>query len=155
MFSLRCYLKHMKCYANSIVISYYQLSEFTVIRPLIIFLFSLHLGIQSGPCEDQLIKLDEQCSEKTYKVFLRQNLKIAECSGMWIFYYLCQIFIWSFLFSVILVARWVGIIIVCFVPLFHALILGTQYSTNDFASLLLGVFKTLGVAQDMDWEYTQ
>ena len=47
---------------------YYQLSEFTVIRPLIIFLFSLHLGIQSGPCEDQLIKLDEQCSEKTYKV---------------------------------------------------------------------------------------
>ena len=31
---------------------------------------SLHLGIQSGPCEDQLIKLDEQCSEKTYKVTL-------------------------------------------------------------------------------------
>ena len=68
MFSLGCSLKHMKCYANSIVIRYYQLSEFTVIRPLIIFLFSLHLGIQSGPCEDQLIKLDEQCSEKTYKV---------------------------------------------------------------------------------------
>ena len=35
---------------------------------LIIFHCSLHLGIQSGPCEDQLIKLDEQCSEKTYKV---------------------------------------------------------------------------------------
>ena len=35
---------------------------------LIKFYFSLHLGIQSGPCEDQLIKLDEQCSEKTYKV---------------------------------------------------------------------------------------
>ena len=68
MFSLGCFLKHMKCYANSIVIRYYQLSEFTVIRLLIIFLFSLHLGIQSGPCEDQLIKLDEQCSEKTYKV---------------------------------------------------------------------------------------
>ena len=93
MFSLGCSLKHMKCYANSIVIRYYQLSELTVIRLLIIFLFSLHLGIQSGPCEDQLIKLDEQCSEKTYKVFLRQNLKIAECRRMCIFYYLCQIFI--------------------------------------------------------------
>lgn len=30
--------------------------------------FSLHLGIQSGPCEEQLVRLDEQCNEKTYKV---------------------------------------------------------------------------------------
>ncbi len=32
------------------------------------FKYSLHLGVQSGPCEEQLVKLDEQCSEKTYKV---------------------------------------------------------------------------------------
>merc|ERR1719422_96502 len=31
-------------------------------------LSSLHLGIQSGPCEEQLVRLDEQCNEKTYKV---------------------------------------------------------------------------------------
>ena len=28
----------------------------------------MHLGIQSGPCEEQLVRLDEQCNEKTYKV---------------------------------------------------------------------------------------
>ena len=38
---------------------------------------SLHLGIQSGPCEDQLIKLDEQCSEKTYKVILIYKVNIS------------------------------------------------------------------------------
>ena len=31
-------------------------------------ILSLHLGIQSGPCEEQLVRLDEQCNEKTYKV---------------------------------------------------------------------------------------
>ena len=38
---------------------------------------SLHLGIQSGPCEDQLIKLDEQCSEKTYKVISIYKVNIS------------------------------------------------------------------------------
>ena len=33
---------------------------------------SLHLGIQSGPCEEQLVRLDEQCNEKTYKVSIRR-----------------------------------------------------------------------------------
>ena len=35
---------------------------------MIFSLVSLHLGIQSGPCEEQLVRLDEQCNEKTYKV---------------------------------------------------------------------------------------
>ena len=38
---------------------------------------SLHLGIQSGPCEEQLVRLDEQCNEKTYKVSI-QSFVITE-----------------------------------------------------------------------------
>ena len=37
------------------------------------YFFSLHLGIQSGPCEEQLVRLDEQCNEKTYKVKLNST----------------------------------------------------------------------------------
>ncbi len=30
--------------------------------------YSLHLGIQSGPCEDELIRLDEAYVQNRYKV---------------------------------------------------------------------------------------
>jgi len=42
-----------------------EVLEFTVPE---LNLSGLHLGVQSGPCEDQLVRLDEQCSENTYKV---------------------------------------------------------------------------------------
>ena len=148
---MKCSLKHMKCYAHSIVISYYQLSDLSFDN----ISFQPSPWNPVGPMRGPVDQAWRAVQRKNLQGNLRQNLKIAECSRMWICYFLCQIFIWSFLFSVILVARWGGIIIVCFVPLFHASILGTQYSTNDFASLLLAVFKTQGVAQDMDWEYTQ
>jgi len=32
------------------------------------FFFSLHLGIQSGPCEEQIIRLDEAYVQNKYKV---------------------------------------------------------------------------------------
>jgi len=32
------------------------------------FRFSLHLGIQSGPCEEQIIRLDEAYVQNKYKV---------------------------------------------------------------------------------------
>ena len=32
------------------------------------FNYSLHLGIQSGPCEDELIRLDEAYVQNKYKV---------------------------------------------------------------------------------------
>ena len=44
-------------------------------QDLNIFSFSLHLGIQSGPCEEQLVRLDEQCNEKTYKVKYLRHIK--------------------------------------------------------------------------------
>ena len=46
---------------------------------IVIFsLVSLHLGIQSGPCEEQLVRLDEQCNEKTYKVRQSSVFTITE-----------------------------------------------------------------------------
>ena len=48
----------LPCYVNQ-----YQLFN----CPLFIF-YSLHLGIQSGPCEDELIRLDEAYVQNKYKV---------------------------------------------------------------------------------------
>ena len=38
------------------------------------FNYSLHLGIQSGPCEDELIRLDEAYVQNKYKVSQLKNV---------------------------------------------------------------------------------
>lgn len=47
-----------------------QHSKNKSIQSFIFLRFSLHLGIQNGPCEDELIKLDEAYVQNKYKVGL-------------------------------------------------------------------------------------
>ena len=51
-------------------------NQYLVFNCLCFFFYSLHLGIQSGPCEEELIRLDEAYVQNKYKVSIIENNRV-------------------------------------------------------------------------------
>ena len=53
-------------------------NQYLLFNCLCFFFYSLHLGIQSGPCEEELIRLDEAYVQNKYKVSIINTIALSK-----------------------------------------------------------------------------